>query len=148
MSGWHWALTPFCKGERHWEPIFSPGLSSSQPPVFYNHFPPQLFTLKNFKPTENLKEPYNEHLYSVHLNTTINIHLLLFSVCTHPPTHSCCFNKCRQNAHFWILQHVFPGVKGIILCNHNTIQLPNHRTLILIQYYYLIYAPGINFTIV
>lgn len=44
---------------------------------FYSSFPPKNVLQKNFKHTKNLYEFYSDHLYTCHLDSTINIFLYL-----------------------------------------------------------------------
>ena len=78
------------------------------------------------------------NLSSLHLNTTINIHLFLFSVCIHPPQHIhiALINASKKptskyfKMYFLVLRTSYINTRKY---NHNVIQLSNLRTLILIQ---------------
>ena len=79
------------------------------------------------------------NLSSVHLNTTINIHLFLFYLCINPPPqhiHIALINADKKTTskyfrmYFLVLRTSLTNTRKY---NHNTIQLSNLRTLILTQ---------------
>ena len=137
-------VTSFWKGEtiegqflvRDWALHNLLCLQSFPPPP--NHHPHNYF-FWNFSYLWKIWKNHTMNLSSIHLNTTINIHLFLFSLCIHPPPqhiHIASINADKKTTskyfrmYFLVLRTSFTNTRKY---NHNTIQLSNLRTLILTQ---------------